>query len=882
MQRQVPATLPVIVEAVERLLATAGPASPERLLALLADEGVDLGVDAASTLDDVLWSDDLPGAFRLLDGRWASVEALLAGRIFTHRLTAAEAAFDLLDLDVDLEPLASLTERAVEPRRVDGSPVVEVVAGFDDELLAERGIPAGGLAREAALLLPAGTLGALGAGEGDVVGVRVAEGRLALEATPPATLGAPPVDVAELQGLFTDDDGEAVRPQVWEEVVLTLCATDSALFRKPAPPLSELLEDWKLVAEGDLVAPAGFDFAWWRAERRLADIQKVHRLGDDEALAVLAIRTLHRDTQALLDAAATAEADGPDAAAGVYRAMPTAPTGETDETEPLAEEFSRGDDVEPDDDAWDERTVVRATLEFLDDPAVAEAVLAETIGVDRKGAAALGLLAESVEPSAPPAARPALRWLRGKAHERLGFLAEAEAAYTDALALDPQWPPALYDLARYASDRGEAERGLALLRRANAHPDDTLRVLLEHFRAPARPGLGRNDRCWCGSGRKYKQCHLGREQLPLSERAAWLYQKAGTYLQDGPWRLDLLNVAKARAAHWPGLLAALDDPLVADVMLFEGGAFAEFLDVRGPLLPDDERLLGEQWLLVERSLFEIETVRPGHGIGVRDVRTGDRHDVRERTASRQVRPGDLFCGRVVPADDTIQLFGGIEPVALGQRDEVIALLDDEPDPLTLVGYLSQRFAPPRLANTEGDPLVLCQTRLAVADPDQVAAELDTAYGPAEVDGADRVWIEHVTTHGLERVRATVRLAGGVLTVETNSEARHQRVLDTVRRVAPDATVLDDERAPVDDLREAMRRAPVPPGGNQPADLLAGDDSEIAAILDTVIRAHEQAWVDEEIPALGGLTPRQAAADPTREKTSPASSTPSPPTISPAP
>src|SRR5882762_2282165 len=25
--------------------------------------------------------------------------------------------------------------------------------------------------------------------------------------------------------------------------------------------------------------------------------------------------------------------------------------------------------------------------------------------------------------------------------------------------------------------------------------------------------IGRNDPCWCGSGEKYKRCHLGREQL---------------------------------------------------------------------------------------------------------------------------------------------------------------------------------------------------------------------------------------------------------------------------------------------------------------------------------------------------------------------------------
>ena len=74
----------------------------------------------------------------------------------------------------------------------------------------------------------------------------------------------------------------------------------------------------------------------------------------------------------------------------------------------------------------------------------------------------------------------------------------------------------------------------------------------------------------------------------------------------------------------------LADPLPIDVVLFEGGAFEDFLQMRGSLLPDDERLLAEQWLLVERSVFEVEQVQPGHGVTVRDVRTGDTHEVRER------------------------------------------------------------------------------------------------------------------------------------------------------------------------------------------------------------------------------------------------------------
>lgn len=32
--------------------------------------------------------------------------------------------------------------------------------------------------------------------------------------------------------------------------------------------------------------------------------------------------------------------------------------------------------------------------------------------------------------------------------------------------------------------------------------------------------LGRNDTCWCGSGRKYKQCHLHEDQKKLKNYAA--------------------------------------------------------------------------------------------------------------------------------------------------------------------------------------------------------------------------------------------------------------------------------------------------------------------------------------------------------------------------
>jgi len=40
------------------------------------------------------------------------------------------------------------------------------------------------------------------------------------------------------------------------------------------------------------------------------------------------------------------------------------------------------------------------------------------------------------------------------------------------------------------------------------------------------PDLGRNDRCWCGSGRKYKACHLATDDRKRSAARSAAVQRA--------------------------------------------------------------------------------------------------------------------------------------------------------------------------------------------------------------------------------------------------------------------------------------------------------------------------------------------------------------------
>ena len=80
--------------------------------------------------------------------------------------------------------------------------------------------------------------------------------------------------------------------------------------------------------------------------------------------------------------------------------------------------------------------------------------------------------------------------------------------------------------------------------------------MLQPFLNPTtgRPTVGRNDPCWCGSGRKFKQCHLNVSDQPaLPDRVAWLCRKAWLWLEHsaGETRQLVSDLAVAYATGDP-------------------------------------------------------------------------------------------------------------------------------------------------------------------------------------------------------------------------------------------------------------------------------------------------------------------------------------------
>lgn len=341
----------------------------------------------------------------------------------------------------------------------------------------------------------------------------------------------------------------------------------------------------------------------------------------------------------------------------------------------------------------------REVLDGLYDPAVLEVVPNELLGLDDdpERLRATGALTQRLLAAASrPAQQAVAHWLAALVAERRLEVVEAESHLRAAVRVDPDWPCAVDNLAWYCSDRGDAVAALALWRGlgATAAISDDVRTV-EPFAAPAGPTLSRNQPCWCGSGRKFKACHLGRVALaPLPERVGWLCRKSTAYLErrGGPPGNAVFEYAAARAVDpdaEDALYDALDDPLVIDVVLHEGGWFERFLAERGALLPEDEALLARAWTLVDRTIYEVVEVRPGAGVGVRDLRTGDAFDVRERKFSCEARRGGLVCARAVPdGESSHQFIGGMFAVAPGTERAVLDLLDGR-DGLALLAYVAE-------------------------------------------------------------------------------------------------------------------------------------------------------------------------------------------------
>jgi hypothetical protein len=669
---------------------------------------------------------------------------------------------------------------------------------------------------------------------GDVVAF-VRTGR-SVRVEPAGTLGD---DRHEVELLRRATDGR-IPPDGCEEavpIILDALASDPTAFRHPLRPLGELLQTAGLERRGFSFGRAGDD---WTSVGEEHHQRELARVSDSWAF-----NGCCRDA---FDQA--------------YEAL---------------KRTEHGQDID-----------ARAVAASLSHGAVAPALAECCIGEDRE--AALSDLAAAVLAGSPRHTAGA-RLLVAEVADYRGDALGAEAALRQVLRDDPTYWPAASELASYEFDRGELARVITLLRHDELDPDNPIVDFLEDFRhrfdAPF-VGVGRNERCPCGSGRKFKVCCAQDRVPPLSARTELVMPKLSLFAHRQSQRAHLLGIASSACdPNDPDLLSSLDelvrDPLVIDFAIWEGGVAEDYVAQRGELLPADERLLIEALIRERRRLWEVMAVDPGTDMTLRDTATGDHVTVTEHLGSLERQAGDLLVARVARLEDQNQLVGTPMTIPLRLRDSALRLVDSDPNADELAIWYGQAIAFPTVVNSDRDPLVLCHAEVTTA---LAVPALHAVLDPVLDRMDEGEWCEHDSPDhgdGTERdddddegwldqgiLRGTVAFEGDRLDVEANSVARMERLLATITTAVPDAEVVVDERT---DLRHLLpsQVGSAAVDGDDAGDLRSAEgqgearSAEAEAVLDRFMRRKELEWVDESIPALGGLTPRQALDDPTRRE-----------------
>ncbi|MEX2423322.1 MAG: SEC-C domain-containing protein [Acidimicrobiia bacterium] len=445
--------------------------------------------------------------------------------------------------------------------------------------------------------------------------------------------------------------------------------------------------------------------------------------------------------------------------------------------------------------------------------------------------------------------------LRARHNEAVGETLAAELDLEEAIAADSDFGPALVELAWYAADRGDAPRVITLLRKAGMGQDHPWLSFHESLGSQL-PKVGRNEPCPCGSGRKYKQCHLGRSEISTRDRATWLLSKLTVFATRDEFGSALVGLASS--AMWndfeiDDMVRMCRDEFIVELAVFEGGLVSEFRERRGMLVPDDEAEILESWEESSLALWEVESTDGVATVTLRDTKTGDVETVTDRATASRFLPGDQVLARLLPGWGEMWLSGVMVPVVPQRRASLLEILDHHHDADTLAEWYGALHAPPRMSNREGEPLVLCEARLCPTDGwNALEAALDEHYERDDTD--EDVWREFVEIDEEERlIRAVLRRRDDELEVEVNSEERLARVADQLFDVAE---VVSETIRPARTLKEVQAmQADSPPLPAPPP----VDPEVVAELRDR----YERRWLDEEIPALSGMTPRQAAADPTR-------------------
>lgn len=409
---------------------------------------------------------------------------------------------------------------------------------------------------------------------------------------------------------------------------------------------------------------------------------------------------------------------------------------------------------------------------------------------------------------------------------------------------------------------------------------------------------GRNDLCWCGSGKKYKKCHLaadeeaqrsgtGREDNrpagnPLfselyrdvmESSKVWhtredFERATRLYFDSGPEETDPDHPQMPGFFEW--YLFDYRSPGTGRTMV------EEYLQRRNAALPERKRAMLESWRAARVRLCEVERVEPEKGVELKDRFAGDRFFIQDVSSSRSLVRFDATLTRVMQFEGRWEFAGNgliIPRMMLPSFAERIERESSEAgqSPADYLGAHSHRWhrlvaemrhehlRGLRVVNAEGDDLEFSSATYAVTDEAAVLPALRAAkvFEDTTSDGDESGvhtfgWLEAGAAES-RRSYGHIEIREGELRLECNSRKRLGIGRQLLEKHA--GTWLRHTGDSFQSL-DAVKAATGP--GSQRREKPPGIPPEVEREIILKYQAQHYAnWPDEPLPALGGQTPREA-------------------------
>lgn len=413
---------------------------------------------------------------------------------------------------------------------------------------------------------------------------------------------------------------------------------------------------------------------------------------------------------------------------------------------------------------------------------------------------------------------------------------------------------------------------------------------------------GRNDPCPCGSGKKYKHCCLNSANESNTVRKAhegaieraleWLMSRHGAAVKEAVAEIifDELSEEEADVLSslddqiWQSIQLNATETLIAEEEILVNDEFKRVSDLLlgfgGPLFTAGQRSWIEQLSQRPLRLYDITDVVPGQQMTLCDALDMNAAPiiVHEKSGSHPSLLGAQIGARLMKADDHYELSGAAYPFSRLSSTEVMQELKDaeidfaaEPEELAdcisftiRIKWLEQYIYPAQLPTMvdaqTGEPILLVTDHYRVKNWDYLIHGLT---GIKDVDGnRNSGWTRFKESgDGVRRSLTSINIGKGNdrLEVFHNTQGKADKGRKWFEKLAGDSVVfagriISDPKGMMNDMLNESSSGHLTSQPELPPDVLAD-------VIEQTIHRMYANWSNEPLPALGGISPKQAMSTP---------------------